>query len=255
MTHVTVRETIPDSFIQTADEVQLIDLPPDDLLQRLADGKVYLPEQAKAAVEHFFTRSNLLSLRELALRHAVSVADEEMSHDVQQRGIKGPWPASDKVMVCVGTDPSSANLVRISRRIAERMQAKWTAVTVETPDDENRSLGIQQQLSQTLHLAEELGAEVITLEGTDIARTLVQHALANNVTDMIVGQSPKTKLWQRLPLIGPKTITEESYLYIPCNLITLEKHPADVCSTSLLLSAYAYLSLLITISMLLAAGK
>jgi len=262
MTHVTVRETIPDSFIHTADEVQLIDLPPDDLLQRLADGKVYLPEQAKAAVEHFFTRSNLLSLRELALRHTVSVADEEMSHDVQQRGIKGPWPASDKVMVCVGTDPSNANLVRIARRVAERMQARLVAVTVETPDDESRSLAVQQQLSQTLRLAEELGAEVVTLDGMDVADTLVQYALANNVTDMIVGQSPKRNLWQRLALFGYRPITERIVSLHPSVTLRItpveKKHPVDVPAQSplSLKSFMPYLfSLLVTISMLLAAGK
>jgi len=262
MTHVTVRETIPDSFIHTADEVQLIDLPPDDLLQRLADGKVYLPEQAKAAVEHFFTRSNLLSLRELALRHTVSVADEEMSHDVQQRGIKGPWPASDKVMVCVGTDPSNANLVRIARRVAERMQARLVAVTVETPDDESRSLAVQQQLSQTLRLAEELGAEVVTLDGMDVADTLVQYALANNVTDMIVGQSPKKNLWQRLALFGYRPITERIVSLHPSVTLRItpveKKHPVDVPAQSplSLKSFMPYLfSLLVTISMLLAAGK
>lgn len=262
MTHVTVRETIPDSFIHTADEVQLIDLPPDDLLQRLADGKVYLPEQAKAAVEHFFTRSNLLSLRELALRHTVSVADEEMSHDVQQRGIKGPWPASDKVMVCVGTDPSNANLVRIARRVAERMQARLVAVTVETPDDESRSLAVQQQLSQTLRLAEELGAEVVTLDGMDVADTLVQYALANNVTDMIVGQSPKKNLWQRLALFGYRPITERIVSLHPSVTLRItpveKKHPVDVPAQSplSLKSFMPYLfSLLVTISMLLVAGK
>ncbi len=262
MTHVTVRETIPDSFIHTADEVQLIDLPPDDLLQRLADGKVYLPEQAKAAVEHFFTRSNLLSLRELALRHTVSVADEEMSHDVQQRGIKGPWPASDKVMVCVGTDPSNANLVRIARRVADRMQARLVAVTVETPDDESRSLAVQQQLSQTFRLAEELGAEVVSLDGMDVADTLVQYALANNVTDMIVGQSPKKNLWQRLALFGYRPITERIVSLHPSVTLRItpveKKHPVDVPAQSplSLKSFMPYLfSLLVTISMLLAAGK
>jgi two-component system sensor histidine kinase KdpD len=203
MTHVTIRETIPDSFVQSADEVQLIDLPPDDLLQRLADGKVYVPEQAKEAIEHFFTRSNLLTLRELALRHTVTIADEKMAQYVQQWGIKGPWPASDKVMVCVGTDPSSANLVRNASRIAERLQAKWIAITVETADDENRTLVLQQQLSYTLQLAEGLGAEVVALDGIDVAQTLAQYALANNVTDLIIGQRHQAYSWHKIPLIGP----------------------------------------------------
>lgn len=220
MTHITIRESIPDSFIQSADEVQLIDLPPDDLLQRLADGKVYVPEQAKAAIEHFFTRTNLLSLRELALRHAVTVADEEMTQDVQQRNKQGPWPASDRVMVCVSTEQSSANLVRIGCRVADRMRAKWAAVTVEIPDDESRTMEAQQQLSQTLRLAEELGAnEVIALDGEDVAETLVQYALANNVTDMLVGQHQETKAWQKIPLIRSlfrsKTTAEKILLRNP----------------------------------------
>ena len=198
MTGVAIRESIPDSFVHSADEIQLIDLPPDDLLQRLADGKVYIPEQVQAAKDHFFSRSNLLALRELALRHTVAVADEEMAEYVQQRGIKGPWPASDKVMVYVGTDRSGSHLVRIAHRVAERLQAKWIAVTVETPDDENRPLALQQQLSQTLHLAETLGAKVITLEGTDIADTLVADARARNVTDLIIGQSLPHTGWQRI---------------------------------------------------------
>ncbi len=203
MTHITVRESVPDSFIQSANEVQLIDLPPDDLLQRLADGKVYVPEQAKVAIEHFFNRSNLLTLRELALRHTVAVADDKMTRYVQQRGIKGPWPASDKVMVCVGTEPSNPNLVRTAHRMANRMQAKWIAVTIETPDDETRTIPVQQQLSHTLHLAKELGAEeVIALDGTDVTETLIQHALTNNVTEMVIGQSHAPKTWQKIPLVG-----------------------------------------------------
>lgn len=268
MTRVTIRESIPDSFIQSADEVQLIDLPPDDLLQRLADGKVYVPEQAKAAIEHFFNRSNLLTLRELALRHTVMVADDKMAQYVQQRGIKGPWPASDKVMVCVDTDLSSANLVRTARRMADRMQAKWITVTVETPDDENRTFSIQQQLSHTLHLAEELGAEeVVTLDGTDIAETLVQHALANNVTEMLIGQTRSLKAWQKMPLIrcftGHKSIAEKILSYrlsLALRIIPTEESesrpPSQAHSKSLFTAIIPYMaSLIITLGMLFAAGE
>ncbi|MBX9805751.1 MAG: DUF4118 domain-containing protein [Alphaproteobacteria bacterium] len=268
MTHITIRETIPDAFIQSADEVQLIDLPPDDLLQRLADGKVYVPEQAITAIENYFNRSNLLSLRELALRHTVAVADEEMSHDVQQRKKQGPWPASDRVMVCVGTEPSSENLVRIACRVADRMQAKWAAVTVETPDDETRSLSVQQQLSRTLHLAQELGAEeVVALDGTDVAETLLQYAFANNVTDMLVGQHQKRSFLQRVPLIGQvlraRSVAEEILSFHPSLTLrvipTEENGPHQIAPTpkkpfhkSIL--PYVY-SLLITLSMLFAAGE
>jgi two-component system sensor histidine kinase KdpD len=267
MTHVTIRETIPDSFIQSADEVQLIDLPPDDLLQRLADGKVYIPEQAKTAVEHFFNRSNLLTLRELALRHTVTVANEKMAQYVQQRGIKGRWPASEKIMICVGTDPSGANLVRTGRQIADRLQAKLVAVTIESSDEENRTLTVQQQLSHSLHLAEELGAEVVALDGDDIAATLVQYALANNVTDMIVGQPHQFKSWQKIPIIGGllgrKSLAERILSYHPS--LTLRVIPTEesgqpqispAASRSFFEPLFPYiLSLMITLGMLMAAEE
>lgn len=266
MTHVTIRETIPDSFIQSADEIQLIDLPPNDLLQRLADGKVYVPEQAKSAVEHFFTRSNLLTLRELALRQTATVADEKTVQYRQQHGIKGQ-PVSDKVMVCVGANSSNDHLIRVARRIAERLHIKWTAVTVETSDDEDRSLIAHQQLSRTLHLAEELGAEVVLLDGTDVADTLVQYALTNNVTDMIVGQSPLSKPWQKIPLIGslfgPKSVAEKILSYHPSLTLrvipTEENEPRQAPSTRpkpffMLILPYGF-SLMITLGMLFAAGE
>lgn len=268
MTHVAIRESVPDSFIQSANEVQLIDLPPDDLLQRLADGKVYVPEQAQAAIEHFFTRSNLLTLRELALRHTVAIADDNMARYVQQRGIKGPWPASDKVMVCVGTDVSGTSLVRTARRMADRMQAKWIAVTIETPDDETRPMAVQQQLSRTLRLAQELGAdEVIALDGSDIAETLIQHALTNNVTEMVVGQSHAAQAWQKIPLVGRlfggTSIAEKILSYrLP---FAVRVMPADASeaprisrtsSKSFFKLVLPYvLSLMITLGMVFAAGQ
>lgn len=268
MTHITVRESVPDSFIQAADEVQLIDLPPDDLLHRLADGKVYVPEQAKAAIEHFFSRSNLLTLRELALRHTVTVADGKMTQYVQQRGIKGPWLASDKVMVCVSPGPSGRHLVRTARRMADRMQAKWLTVTVETADDETRSVAVQQHLSHTLRLAQELGAdEVLTLEGRDVAETLLQHALANNVTDILIGQSQRSRGWRTLPLIGGlfrgQSLAEKilaQHPLVAVRVIPTEKedsHPIlQTASKSFYQSIHPYVSsLAITLGMLLAAGE
>jgi two-component system sensor histidine kinase KdpD len=201
LTHVAVRETIPDSFFESADEVQLIDLPPDDLLQRLAEGKVYIPEQAKAAVDHFFSKSNLLSLRELALKYAVSVVDEEMSDYVEKHGIKGPWLASDRLMVCVNANAMGPHLVRTTKRLADRLQAKWIAVTVETPLDENRSIRESQFLTTTLRLAENLGGEVVSLDGTDVAETLADYAISRNITEVILGRSGRKgfiKFFRRL---------------------------------------------------------
>ncbi|MBM3632610.1 MAG: sensor histidine kinase KdpD [Alphaproteobacteria bacterium] len=267
MTRITIRETVPDSFTQSADEVQLIDLPPNDLLQRLSDGKIYIPEQAKTAIDHFFTRSNLLNLRELALRQTITVADEKVTQDVQQRGIKGSWPTSDKVMVCVSTDLSSAYLIRTARRIADRLHAKLVAVTIETSDDENRSLIAQQQLSQNLHLAEELGAEVVALDGTDVAETLVQYALTNNVTDILVGQASQGKEWEKIPVIGPllvsKSTAEKILSYRPSltlRVIPTEQNgpiPHNKSFTKSPLKPFLpYISsLFITLGMLAAAGQ
>lgn len=267
MTHITIRESVPDSFTQSADEVQLIDLPPNDLLQRLSDGKIYIPEQAKTAIDHFFTRSNLLNLRELALRQTITVADEKVKQDVQQRGIKGSWPTSDKVMVCVSTDLSSANLIRSARRIADRLHAKLVAVTIETSDAENRSLIAQQQLSQSLHLAEELGAEVVALDGTDVAESLVQYALTHNVTDILVGQDSLKKTWQQIPLVGPllarKSTAEKILSYRPSltlRVIPTEQNGPTPHNQTVTKSPFKpflpyIFSLLITLGMLAAAGE
>jgi two-component system sensor histidine kinase KdpD len=201
------------------------------------------------------------------LRHTVTVADEKTAQYLKQLGIKGPWPASDKVMVCVGTDFSGHNLVRIARRIADRLQAKWTVVTVETSDDDERTLQAQQQLSHTLHVAEELGAEVVVIDGANVADTLVQYALTNNVTDMIVGQSPPAKPWQKIPLIGrlfgPETIADQILSHHPA--LTLRVIPTEanepvavppVPRTSFFLPILPYFfSLMITLGMLFAAGE
>jgi len=261
-THIKIRESVPDSFIQSADEVQLIDLPPDDLLQRLADGKVYVQEQAQSAIEHFFKRPNLLLLRELALRKTTVVADEEMTQYHLQQGKKGSTPISDKIMVCIGTGTSGDNLIRFASRIAERLQAKWTAVTVETPDDENRSLNLQQHLSQTLRLAEELGAEVVKLDGTNIADTLVEYAQENNVTDIIIGQSKKS-FWDKIPFLVHRTIAEQILYQRPTlTLRIIPTEDAEPSPTTTLTPAfyrqhlppYIY-SLAIPLGMLFAAGK
>jgi two-component system, OmpR family, sensor histidine kinase KdpD len=268
VTHVKIRETIPDSFIHSADELQLIDLPPGDLLKRLKDGKVYLPEQAQVAIEHFFNDSNLLWLRELALRQTATAADEKTVQYRKQHGIKGLSSASDRVMVCIGTNPSDEHLVRTAYRIAERLHVKWTAVTVETSDDEDRSLIAHQQLSRTLQLAEELRAEIIVLDGTDIADTLLQYALTNNVTDMIVGQSPPTKLWQKIPILGNilgrRSLAEQILSHHPpltVRVIPVEKNdikhkPSQSTKSPLLFSILPYVfSLMITFGMLFAAEK
>ena len=133
ITGINVRETVPDFLLDRADEIELIDLPPDDLLQRLREGKVYMPEQAAAAIENFFRKGNLIALRELALRRTADRVDEQMQVYRQDKGIKEIWPAGERILVCVGHNPRSIRLIHAARRLAAGLRAEWIAVHVEAP--------------------------------------------------------------------------------------------------------------------------
>src|SRR5437660_5547529 len=131
ITHVRVRETVPDSIFDHADAVELVDLTPDDLIQRLKEGKVYLPKQAERALEHFFSPANLTALRELALRRTAERVDEQLLTQMQARAIQGPWPAGERILVCISEDPRCAGLVRYAKRLADRLHGPWTALYIE----------------------------------------------------------------------------------------------------------------------------
>ena len=130
--HVRVRETVPDAIFDRADSVELVDLTPDDLIQRLKDGKVYIPSQAKRALEHFFSPANLTALRELALRRTAERVDDQLLTEMQARAISGPWAAGERILVCVGEDPRAATLVRYAKRMADRLHGPFTALHVES---------------------------------------------------------------------------------------------------------------------------
>ena len=154
ITHVRVRETVPDSILDRADAVELVDLTPDDLIQRLKEGKVYVPKQAERALEHFFSPGNLTALRELALRRTAERVDEQLLTQMQAHAIPGPWAAGERILVCVSEDPRAAGLVRYAKRLADRLHAPWTALYVET----RRSLQLTEEqrdrIADTLRLAE-----------------------------------------------------------------------------------------------------
>ena len=141
ITGVRVRETVPDSILDRADAIELVDITPDDLIQRLREGKVYVPKQAERALEHFFSPANLTALRELALRRTAERVDEQLLMEMQARAISGPWPAGDRLLVCVSEDPRAAGLVRYTKRLADRLHAPWTALYVET----KRSLQLTEE--------------------------------------------------------------------------------------------------------------
>src|ERR1700726_1563428 len=132
ITHVRVRETVPDAVFDRADAVELIDLTPDDLIERLKEGKVYVPKQAERALEHFFSPANLTALRELALRRTADRVDEQLLTHMQEHAIPGPWAAGERVLACISEDPRSAGLVRHAKRLADRLHAPFTALCVET---------------------------------------------------------------------------------------------------------------------------
>jgi two-component system sensor histidine kinase KdpD len=200
ITHVRVAETVPDSIFDRADAVELVDITPDDLIERLRQGKVYIPEQAARALQHFFSPANLTALRELALRRTAERVDEQLLTEMQARAIAGPWAAGERLLVCISEDPRSAGLVRYTKRLADRLHAPWLALHVET----RRSVQLTEQehdrIADTLRLAQALGGEPITIPGggPHIADDVIAYARANNVTQIVVGKSSRTRWFEIL---------------------------------------------------------
>ncbi len=196
ITGVTVRETLPDRVIDETTEVELTDLPPDELLARLKEGKVYVPDQAARAIQKFFRPGNLTALRELAMRRAARRVDDQMRAYMQTRAIPGPWPAQDHLLVCVSSNPLAERLVRAARRLAKELDAEWTALYVELPG-RARLQADREQVTRTLRLAEELGGKAITLPGHSVAPAALDYARKHNVTKLIVGK-PIRPRWREL---------------------------------------------------------
>jgi two-component system, OmpR family, sensor histidine kinase KdpD len=195
ITGITIHETVPDFLLDRADEIELIDLPPDDLLQRLKEGKVYVPDLAVQASHNFFRKGNLLALRELALRRTAERVDEQMQQYREVKGVKDVWPAADRILVCVGPNPSSIRLIRAAKRMAASLKAEWLAVYVEAPHKVKPSDNDLRQLMEHMRLAESLGAETITLSGHKASDEIINYARERNVTKIIVGK-PTHPMWK-----------------------------------------------------------
>ncbi|MGE0644519.1 MAG: DUF4118 domain-containing protein [Nitrospira sp.] len=195
ITGVRVRETVPDSVLERADDVELIDLPPDDLLQRLKDGKVYVPEQIQHAIQHFFSKGNLIALRELALRRTAERVDQQMEVYRRDHAVVRTWPAAETIMVCVNMKSRGPRLIRAARQMAADLHAKWIAVYVQIPLHLRLPQAARDCLVQTLRLAEQLGAETVTLTGENVAQELLNYARSRNATKIIVGK-PVRALWR-----------------------------------------------------------
>ncbi len=200
ITGVVVRETIPDRVFDDADEVELVDLPPDELLERFREGKVYVAEQAERAAERFFRKANLVALRELAMRRVADRVSDEVQTARLGHTRTQTWPTTERLLVCVGPSPTSAKVIRTAKRMASAMHAQWIAVHTETAslgrmDDRSR-----HRLGLHLKLAERLGAETVTITGEDVAEEVVRYAQSRNVTKIVIGKTgytPWYRFWRR----------------------------------------------------------
>ncbi len=204
ITNVRVRETLPDRILERADEVKLIDLSPEELIQRLREGKVYLAPQAERAIQNYFSPGNLTALRELALRHIAERVDDQMRSYMQAHAVAGTWPVAERIMVCLSPGPLGERLVRAGRRMAARRRAEWLAVFVETQAFARRPEVERERVARTLRLAEQLGAEAVTISGEAIAAELVRYAQQRNVTELVLGKSLRPwwrELWRPSPVV------------------------------------------------------
>ena len=196
ITRIRVRETVPDSIIDAADEIELIDLTPDDLIQRLHAGKIYLPGTARRALAHYFSPGNLTALRELALRRTAQRVDAQLRDHMQAHAIPGPWAAGDRILVCID-HPGGDTLVRYGRRLAERLRVPWTVIHLETAADATLPDPARDRLASSLRLAQELGADTITLPGSTVVADLLAYAREQNFTQIVIGHPTQRPWWRR----------------------------------------------------------
>jgi two-component system sensor histidine kinase KdpD len=195
ITGITVRETVPDTIVEKADEIELVDLPTENLLKRLKEGKVYLGEMAERAAQHFFQPGNLIALRQLALRYTAHNVDEKLMSYKQAHAVSKVWGAQDRFLVCISANPNAGRLIRAGKRIASDLGVNWTVAYVETGTQLNEK--DRARISEMMRLAEKLGAQVATLSGQYVAETLISYARSKNINKIIVGKPAKPK-WKEL---------------------------------------------------------
>jgi two-component system sensor histidine kinase KdpD len=196
ITRIRVRETVPDSVVDAADEIELVDTTPGDLIARLGEGKVYVRENAERALKHYFSPGNLTALRELALRRTAERVDEQMLSYMREHAITGPWGAGERVIVCVDPGPDAANTVRAAKRTADGLDAELIALYVETERHNLLSEREQARLAEALRLAEQLGAEVVRVPGRSVVEEILAFARSRNATRVVVGKSPRSRLFE-----------------------------------------------------------
>lgn len=204
ITGVAVKETLPDTVLERADEIELIDITPDKLMDRLAAGKVYVAAQAERALKNFFQKGNLVALRELSLRQAASRVQQDVDNARLERAAVAPWTTSERLLVCVGPSPTSARIIRATKRLARSLGSEWLAVAVDTGGEGRSSAAIKEHTARNLRLADQLGADTQTLVGRNVAEVLLDFARSRNVTKIVVGKTaqPRWKQWFGDTVIG-----------------------------------------------------
>jgi two-component system sensor histidine kinase KdpD len=203
ITGIRVRETVPDRFFERADELKLVDVTPEDLLQRMREGKVYMPAAAERAIRNYFQLGNLTALRELALRHTAERVDDQMRTYMQAHAIPGVWAVTERIMVCISGGGLSERLVRAARRMADRRHAEWMAVFVETAAFRRLPEAERDRVGRALRLTEQLGGEAVTIPGEHVAEEIIRYAERRNVSELILGKSLRSRwreLWSGSPV-------------------------------------------------------
>jgi two-component system sensor histidine kinase KdpD len=194
-THVRVRETVPDRVLESA-EIEVVDIPPDELIERLKDGKVYIPDEASRALGHFFSKSNLSALRELALRRAAQAVDAQMLDYLRSHALAGTWAGGERVVVAVSELPGAEALVRTAKRIADALHAPWTGVHIETPRSRSFGEAERLRLAATLNLVTQLGGMVATVPAVSVVEGLTAFATDARATQLVVGKSPRSRWFE-----------------------------------------------------------
>jgi two-component system sensor histidine kinase KdpD len=190
-TRVRVRETVPDAILDDA-EIEIVDLPPDELIERLKAGKVYVPHEATRALGHFFSKSNLSALRELALRRAAQTVDRHLLDHVESIGERGTWAGGERLVVAVGDQPGSEALIRAAKRLADALHAPWTAVSIETPRSATLGHHARTRLADALKLAGSLGATIATVSARSVFDGLSAHIIETRATAVVIGKSRRS---------------------------------------------------------------
>lgn len=223
ITGVIVRETVPDRILETAFEIRLVDIPPEDLLQRLHEGKVYIPEQASKAMEKFFKPGNLMALRELSLRRTAARVDDQMRAYMETQAISGPWAVAERLLVSVSGSPYSEKLIRATCRLAEELKAQWFTVYIETPGSGKHARENRERVWRDLRLAESLGAQVATITATSVPEAIIDYSVRHNVTKIVVGK-PTRPHWREI--VRPPIVDQIIRLSESIDVVVVSFEPA-----------------------------